>query len=441
MSSDTINELRQARRDARRTWEIVRRLARDLLRTSLPTMAAALSFRTLFSLVPILVLGMVVLGSFATPDQVHEAITKMLQFSGLDEIVIDAPAAESQDGGGAISVDDWINQLVQRVQDVNFRTIGLLGILLLAYAAIAMFVEVERAFNKIFNAESGRSWAKRVTVYWTLLTLGSIGLLASFYVGERITSLVADMGVGGYILKFVAFLVTAGITSLVLVLAYTGVPTARVTFRAAFAGAGFAAILWEACKWGFTLYLGYSTKYITFYGSIALLLFFLLWVYLTWLLVLFGLQVAYAFQHFDRFRDAAGRDVDAEAQRDATLIDPVRFVRIAIAAARAFAKGESLDAADAAEAAEVSPGLAAAMLDRLAQAGVVRPHTAGDDEESTWALARPAEAIQIADLVALGPRPESVADGGPGVARLVAARIDAAKGLTLADLAGPQTAN
>ncbi|HWQ28598.1 MAG TPA: YhjD/YihY/BrkB family envelope integrity protein, partial [Dehalococcoidia bacterium] len=142
---------------------------------------------------------------------------------------------------------------------------------------------------------AGRSWARRITQYWTLLTLGTILLFTTFYVGEKFKSWAADvgestglMGRGPVALAVIGYSVTVVISTLLLLLAYLTVPNTKVRWRPALVGAFVAAVLWEAGKWGFTQYLRYSAAYERIYGSIALIPLFLLWVYLTWLIVLLG---------------------------------------------------------------------------------------------------------------------------------------------------------
>ena len=65
---------------------------------------------------------------------------------------------------------------------IAFQAIGAIGVLMLIYAAISMLIEVERAFNDIYRAPTGRAWGRRIPLYWTVLTLGVIFILATFFV-------------------------------------------------------------------------------------------------------------------------------------------------------------------------------------------------------------------------------------------------------------------
>lgn len=461
--SPGADEIQRTRRDVSRTWDIVKRGSRGLMHTELPRMAAALSFRTLFGMIPILVLGLILIGSFATEEQVLGQVDRLLEFAGLSGIEIDSNAIDGFTfgivpvGPGAVpfvieapdptggptltdrtSIDELIVALVQRVQTIEFKAIGFAGVVFLIYAALSMFVEMERAFNQICRAPRGRSWGRRFAMYWTMLTLGLILLLASFTVSQSVNGVVAGLGAPGFIVSTVAYAVTVCISALLLIILYTNVPNARVAIRAAAAGAFVGAVLWETGKWGFTRYLAYTANYVSFYGSIALLLLFMIWVQVTWLFVLFGLQVAYAFQHFDRFKNESHHE-------GPVVLDPLAMVRVAAEAAGRFAKGDQTDASDAAAACGIDAAVAGAMLEKLASAGVLRiSERTDEDDPDRYSLARPAEAIAVRDLVALAELPETPdgvespsADPGSPLGKLVAARLDAASGMTLADLARP----
>ncbi|MEM9064381.1 MAG: YhjD/YihY/BrkB family envelope integrity protein [Planctomycetota bacterium] len=439
---------------------VARRLSRRLAVGELPRMAAALSFRTIFGLIPVIVLGVAVLGSFATPDQVRDSIEKLLDYSGLGEIAVGTAQLEPGDSGdlqegtvvmgplgpiwiqadaGQITVgpgaglpahterlDEWITGLVNRVSGSSFGAIGLVGLSVLIFAAFVMMLEIERAFNQICNAGAGRRWSKRVPVYWSLLTLGTLGLIASFYVAERATGFIATLEGAGWLVSIVGYAVTVCISTLLLLLAYTAVPNTRVHLRPALGGAFIAAVLWEAGKWGFTIY-SKNTSYVSFYGSVALLMVFLVWVNLTWLIVLFGLQISHAMQHFEQFKKESRGDV-ASQHAESIPVDPVRYVELAAEATRRYQARETIDPDEASEACALPRPLAAAMLTRLAKAGIL--HEVGGEDE-TYTLTGPPEQISLTELMTLGDTPRRTSGGVRG---LIAARLNAAEGLTLGDL-------
>jgi len=458
----------------------------------LTRMAAAMSYRTIFGLIPVLVIGLVVLGAFATPHQVSDVISRVLRYAGISEIVVeDAPVQErpveiTSVGGlpiflmpglapppvadplvgappprqgrelieGAARLDEWINALVLRVRSIPFTAIGLVGLAALIYAAISMLAEVEGAFNQIYRVSDGRSWIRRVPLYWSLLTLGSLLLVASFFVGERITNWVEHLSAlqalsewRAAFMRIFAFAVTVAISTLLLLIVYLTVPNTRVKVLPALAGAVLAAVLWETGKWGFTRYVHYSANYSRLYGSIGLIPLFLLWVYLTWMIVLFGLRLCYLLQYGGRafapgsaLRSILALPATAEGIAATPLVDPTAVLAVMADAAARFADGKPAYCDDIARTTRISPSIVAILLGRLAEAGLLHRVDTGD-EGVRYTLARPADAIRASDLIRLGheavERPESTAS--EMLAKVRQAQCEAVAGLTLADvLAKPQ---
>jgi membrane protein len=404
-------------------------------------MAAALSYRTIFGLIPVMVVALIALKSFTSDEDLADAVTRAMQYSGLSSIAVDespqnmgpfpedeGPGAPGEQGAGGEQaasdgqgevggegaghvqpesgsqrLDQWIRELVSRVGSINFKAIGLIGLMALLYAAIAMLVEVERAFNQIYRVPVGRSWVRRITHYWTLLTLGTLGLFLTFYVGQRFaTELINAASWAGadknnaILLGVVGYFSTTVISTLLFLLVYTVVPNTRVKFGPALAGAIFAALAWEAGKWGFTQYLRFSTGYARLYGSIALFPLFLLWVYFTWCIVLYGLNIAYYLQH-GRFKTEA-RPVEAV---NPGVVDPGTALTLVAALARQFEKGEPVEHQALAHRMGLQDAIVVQMLDRMAAAGVVNK-VVREGQDGLFALARPPERISAEEVLRIG---------------------------------------
>jgi len=465
------------------------RLVERLLRSRIPQMAAALSYRTIFSLIPMLVVGLVVLKAFTTEEDMARLLQDSLDYAGLSQIAVSeeareapgvfapdaagrgdedgaaraggAEAGEQEAGGGSeggsgaaeggesggegpaadgapTAVDEWIEDRVQQITQIKLGAVGVFGVVLLIYAAISMLVEVERAFNQLTHASTGRAWHKRIMQYWTVLTLGTLLLLATFYVGQRFTGLVASLtGSGGqFLVAGAGYVATVAISTLLLLFLYVTMPNTRVRVRPAMAGAILAALLWEAGKWGFTQYVQYSAGFSRLYGSLALVPLFLLWVYVTWIIVLFGLHVAWAIQTRGSWLHPGG----ADARDEPMIVDPASILRVAgVVAGRFRAGGRPIEAGEVAEACGLPERAVEAMLLGLVRAGVVH-RLDEDDEGPGFVLARSPEGIAAAEVLRVGEGlsagPRDGAAGGDARADLAEARGRVLAGRSLADLVG-----
>lgn len=460
-------------------------------RSQLTRMAAALSYRTIFGIIPVLVVGLVFTATFAKEEQVRGWIEKVLQFAGLSQIYV--PSSGGSGAAGAGRLDQWIGDMVSNVRGLKWEIVGFVGLGTLIYAAISMLVEIEEAFNQICNAPSGRSWTRRITQYWTLLTLGSLFLVGSFSIpsqleksintamtyakqavgidaeGPRpaaqtppetdakpspapVPAVTADAAAAAesaptrtWLAKIIALGFSIVVSVALFMTLFCVVPNTRVHVLPAAVGALFSAGLWELAKQGFALYVTSSKGYTTLYGALALLPMFLIWIYVTWIVVLFGLHVTHALQAYGTAKRqglthsvliALGLLVEQHGtRRQATHVDPASFVLVMTAVAERFAAGRPSDHAHVAEATGLDEAAASQMLDQLAGAGLLHRLAEGGDG-SSYALARPPASIQLGEILGmaanLAERVKSPA-GARVLETLARARQQAVEGRTLAD--------
>lgn len=364
--------------------------ARQLRRDRAPQMAAALSYRTLFGLIPTMVLSLIVLRFFYA-DSIQEPLRRVLDYVGLADVAIPAEGDSRAVGDGDERLGVWIESLIDRVSEINFAAIGAVGVAVLLYAALSLMAQVEQAFNVIYKAGSARKLIARITQYWTLLTLAPLGIVASFWINDRFRTIVQEIGGSAFVSAF-GVLAAFVVSWLILLLAFKVVPNARVNLKAALLGSFVAAALWEAGKWAFGLYVGFATGYAKFYGSLGLIPIFMLWVYLTWLIVLFGLELSYAVQTLERGVDAF-RDSLRSQQREQA--DPVRALSMLTVIAAAFEQGESMTTSEIASIVGLSGAAAEPGLRALEREGLVHQIDGPEDEPMRWALSRPPDRIEM----------------------------------------------
>ena len=444
---------------------VLRRGIRGLYRTGITRMAAALAFRTIFSIIPVIAIGLLIFGSVVSEDQVESGVRRLLGYAGISQISVsqadtvqtqDAPAGAPDPGTEpgtepgsdsgvdpdadttdleAAEIDEIITNLVIRVnntlKNLPMGWIALITGLVLLYAALSMLIEVEKSFNAVCGAPVGRSWLRRLILYWTMLTLGGVLLAATFWTGDALANWVRGTGGSTFRGTLAGYGVSVLISTVLLTVAYMAIPTVRLKLRSVLAGAFLAAVAWELGKWGFTSYLRYSTNYARFYGSLAVLPLFMMWVYVTWVIVLLGLQSAYTLQHFSRLM--ASKDSDREGPK---LVDPASAVALAGALVRRHRGGDTPDAGELGAMLNLDASVVESLLRRLEKAGLARRVILGSDEETGWIPGRPAEHIQVGEVLdAVGDLDASraVNECGAMLCELTEARNRAARGRSLAD--------
>ena len=397
------------------------RYAAEELREDRATqMAAALTYRTIFSLIPILVLSLVVFNAFGGFAAVGGDLQERAYgYLGLN-LVTSGPARPMIDGKPVYTVqtpeefkkeqtavdvkkqvDTVITALADRVQNVSFTSIGVVGLALLIWAALRLVVSTEDCFNHVYHAPKGRRWHLRITIYWAVLTLGPVLLALSVYITTRLLNAVTSVAVVGWFAKLFAPLASLAVTWLLLILLYLLLPNARVKLRPAIAGALVGAVLWELSKLGFGYYVTKAVGYSALYGSLGLVPLFLLWLYLTWLAILFGLEVSYVLQTVGTSRHLIGQ---TPVEFEAAVVDPAWAVPLAAGVGRAFDAGTPTDAETLAEALDLPGRAVRGFIASLTRAGVLR--ALGEDDEddgpATLTLGRPAERIALADVLHAG---------------------------------------
>jgi membrane protein len=187
----------------------------------------------------------------------------------------------------------------------NATKLTAVGVGFLAVTSIMLLITIDRAFNDIWRVKRPRSIVQRVFVYWTLLTVGPVLIgaslsLTSWAVGQA-AGLVKGLPYAAVVLLTV---VPVLLTSIALALLYVSMPNRRIRLRDAAIGGLLAGIVFEVTKRAFAFYVAQFPTYTLVYGAFASLPIFLVWIYVSWLVVIFGAVVVAA---LPEWRDRAGQ--------------------------------------------------------------------------------------------------------------------------------------
>lgn len=235
--------------------------------------AAALTYTTLFAVVPMMTVTFAMLSAIPAFEGMGERI-QMFIFRNF------VPSTGE-------AVEAYLRNFTAQARHLTW-----LGVAFLAVTAFSMLVTIERVFNDIWRVRKPRRGVSRFLLYWAILSLGPLLLGTGFAVSTYVTSLSLLSGPhampgAATILKFMPLLFSVAAFTLI----YSAVPNARVPPRHALIGGLFAAVLSEAAKSLFGLYVGLFPGYKLIYGAFATVPLFLLWIYLSWLIVLFGAEL------------------------------------------------------------------------------------------------------------------------------------------------------
>lgn len=256
------------------------------------SMAGILSYSTLLALVPLTAVAFAAISAFPVFDEWTVAVQDFV----FENFV---PAA------GEL-VQDNILAFVDKASQLTAA-----GTIFLVVTALWLISSMEQTFNKIWRVHRSRTLIARFTTYWAALTLSPLLLGASLALTSYLTSLWLtqdpgdSLGVQSFVLIAMPFLASMfGITLLYLI-----VPNRRISLRHAFAGGIVAAVLFELAKRGFAIYVTKMPTYQAIYGALATIPIFLIWIFVSWLVILLGAEFSASLQSYRRLpAGAAGAE-------------------------------------------------------------------------------------------------------------------------------------
>ena len=242
--------------------------------------AGALAYTTLFALVPFSVVVFGILSAFPVFDSWSDQLTGFI-FSNF------VPSS-------ARVVEDYLREFAASASKLTAT-----GIVALLVSLLLTMWSIESTFNRVWRVPTPRPRLMRFLVYWTLLTLGSLLAVASLAVTSYLFSLPGLSGVeqldwSQRLLGYLPNLVELAVFSL----AYWLIPHRSVPFRFALAGGLFATVLFELAKRGFAAYLLGVPTYDQLYGALAVAPIFMIWIYLSWVVVLLGASFSASLSSF-----------------------------------------------------------------------------------------------------------------------------------------------
>ena len=361
---DSLNRWGERLRDPVRSRTFGSFVYRRVLDDDLFQAAGALSYTTVFALVPLSVVVFGVLSAFPVFAEWSDKLSDYI-FSNF------VPSAAS-------SLQGYLKQFSD-----NAGKLTTAGIIALVVSLLITLTRVEATFNQIWRVKSARPKFSRFLVYWTVLTLGALIAAASLAMSARFFALsVFDTQAGRYLESTMLWLAPLAIEMLALAAIYRVVPHRTVQWRHALAGALLAAVLIELVKAGIGSFLG---NFGSIYGTLAFVPVFLLWVFLAWLAILVGASVASSMSAF-RYQPVS--------MRLPIGYEIYGLLRLLARFNEARANGEGLHSDDILRLEPIlTDSLVQEMLAQLSEIKVVLRAESGE-----WLLARDLDDLTLAEL-------------------------------------------
>ena len=241
--------------------------------------ASSLSYTSLLAIVPLCLIIISVFSIFPVFENLKEPIQNFL--AG-----ILAPTAEQQ-------FIQYFSDLTQT--SGKFTTVGIIG---LAITSVMLLSTIENSLNFIFKVTRPRRFTTKITLYWTVITLGPLLLGTAFSLRGYLYTLQEFMPENFVDNPMFLMLLPSFITFIMLILVYVLVPNKKVNISSACGGALVAVIIFSFLRKTFTFFIAKSATYQILYGALAIIPIFLVWMYLAWAVVILGAVITAALDEF-----------------------------------------------------------------------------------------------------------------------------------------------
>lgn len=264
--------------------------------------AAALTYTTVLSLVPFLAIAFSVLKGLGAQNVLEPMLKQVAGDSG-----------------------DTVSRIIAYVNNTNMKSMGAIGLVMLIVTVISLMGSIEEAFNTVWGVSETRSLHRRFSDYLSVVIVGPILLLAATSMTSSLQSqwllqwLIHNTYLGDAILLLFRLLPYLSVW-VAMVFLYIFIPNTKIRFYSALVGGVIAGTAWELAQWGYFHFQVGVANYNAIYGTLAAVPVFLVWIYTSWLIVLFGLEIVYAHQHSGHLLAGNGNYDLSTALRDQLAI-------------------------------------------------------------------------------------------------------------------------
>ncbi|MGE8540118.1 YihY family inner membrane protein [Acinetobacter sp. ANC 3813] len=258
---------------------VIRRFETDRCREQ----AGSLTYTTLFAVVPMLTVFLVIISSIKALEPARQQLQQLIYSNFLPKTTI--------------AFDKALNAFTDKSSNLT-----VIGVLFLFITTVMMLTSIETVFNRIWRVTETRGGILGFMRYWTIISLGPILLGSAFVISSAVASLnVLSNNFAGYELDgaFIFWLISFSLTVLGFFILNWTIPNREVPIKAAFLAGLFSATVFEMLKHLFSFVMSNFTSYEIVYGAFAAVPIFLLWIFLSWNIVLIGVEISFALTAFN----------------------------------------------------------------------------------------------------------------------------------------------
>ncbi|AQQ72195.1 ribonuclease BN/unknown domain fusion protein [Limihaloglobus sulfuriphilus] len=270
--------------------------------------AAALAYHTIFGIIPLVIIMFVIFQSFPSYEKIGDQLRNdIYENLNLDQLTYPDPKNPEQE----LQVTEYLDGVIERFFESSKQgTATIVSIILVFWAVMKLLTTIEKTFNNIWNVAYGRTFIQRVISFWTPLTLGPLLIGGAVYLktSPYVTRIFGGAG-SEHLQPLLPFILTV----MALFFLYIAMPNTRVKALPALWSAIIAALIWFLLKHVFNIYMEKFIPYSKLYGAMGLIPLTVFYIYLTWMIVIFGVQLSYTIQNlkkidFEEMKSAMERE-------------------------------------------------------------------------------------------------------------------------------------
>jgi membrane protein len=358
---------------------------REFIKDNCSLRASALTFVTLVSIVPVLAFAFSIGKGLGFHEHLKEFLIRKL-IGGL--------GLEGEAGVQQILM--VIEKIFDYVDRTNFQTLGVIGTIMLIYLVIRLLGNIERTFNDIWGTVTQRSIIRKFTDYLSIVVVFPLFVLVAATGTAALTShkfllMLEKLGSAGIMIKYLLRYTPYLFLWSAFIIIYMVMPNAKVSFISALAGGIIGGSLWQIVQWFYFHFQVSISRYNAIYSTLAALPVFLIWLQLSWMVLLFGAELVFAHQMVRSYRFI---ESSALIGRRATELVGLNIVCMI---ARNFIEGKKpLGPRQISESLGISPQFIQPIISSLLKSGII--HTSSDESNSLL-LSRAPEKISTFEVL------------------------------------------
>ena len=347
-----------------------------------PLRASALTFYSILSIVPVVAMAFGIAKGFGFQEMLENQL--MEKFSGQEDVMI--------------RVVDFAHSLLENTK--GGMIVGI-GIIVLLWTVIKLLAHIEGSFNDIWEVKKSRSYGRKFSDYLSIMLISPLLIImsssATVFITTKIaliTEKVALIGMFSPMIFFMLKLIPYFLVWILFIFTYILMPNTKVNFSAGFIGGIIAGTIFQAAQLAYILFQVGVAKYNAIYGSFAALPLFLIWMQLSWLIVLFGAEISFSYQYVDTY------EFEPDLRQISPAFKRLLTLQVANRVISTFSKGKMpLTASNLSQALEIPIRLVQQLLDELVESEIFSITEIKENEKLAYQPARDINIITVKSII------------------------------------------